>query len=151
VIDRRDFLRRLERTALGACALGARGALPLLGAGCASIQYVQGDLRDGAIHLPLSRLDASGTALVEWPGEDLPLFVRRTAAGDAVALSTRCQHRGCQVEPEADRLVCPCHGSEYALDGAVLRGPTQRPLARFAVHEVGDSLVIALVPPRGAL
>jgi cytochrome b6-f complex iron-sulfur subunit len=111
---------------------------------CASMQYVTGEIRDGALHLPLDRLAPDGTALVEVPGMDLPLFVRRRAPGDAIALSTRCKHRGCQVEPEADRFVCPCHGSEYALDGAVLKGPTQRPLDRFTVREAGTSLVIEL-------
>jgi Rieske Fe-S protein len=46
------------------------------------------------------------------------------------------------VDPEIDRLVCPCHGSEYSLEGAVLKGPTQRALDRFPVREVGQSLVI---------
>ena len=142
---RREFLHRVERAALGACAVAAGAGLPFA-AGCASVPYVRGDLRDGALHLPLSSLAADGTALVEAPGMDLPLFVRRNSAGDTVALSTRCMHRGCQVEPEPERLVCPCHGSEYALDGRVLRGPTQRPLVRFAVREAGDALVISLTP-----
>ena len=77
---------------------------------------------------------------------DLPLYLRRTAPGRAVALSTRCGHRGCQVEPEADRLACPCHGSEYTLEGAILKGPTERPLIRFNVIEVAGALVIDLTP-----
>jgi len=53
-------------------------------------------------------------------------------------------HRGCQVEPVADRLVCPCHGSEYTRAGAVLKGPTQRPLRRFPVTVEADAIVIEL-------
>jgi cytochrome b6-f complex iron-sulfur subunit len=135
-MDRRSFI---QRTALGACV-----ALPVIAGACASMQYVPGELRDGAVYVPLDRLAPDGTALVEVPGMDLPLFVRRRAPGDAIALSTRCKHRGCQVEPEADRFVCPCHGSEYTLDGAVLKGPTQRPLDRFTVREAGTSLAIDL-------
>jgi Rieske Fe-S protein len=134
----------MDRRAFLACA-----ALPVIAGACASLNYVPGDLRDGAVYVPLARLAPDGTALVEVPGMDLPLFVRRTGPDAAIALSTRCQHRGCQVDPEADRLVCPCHGSEYALDGAVLKGPTQRPLERFPVREFGASLVIDLTT-RGA-
>lgn len=141
---RRDFLHRFERAALGACALGARASLPLIAGGCASLRYVQGDLRDGGLHVALDQLSPDGTALVEVPGMDLPLFVRRTGVGAVIVLSTRCMHRGCQVEPESDRFVCPCHGSEYALDGAILRGPTQRPLERFRATETANSLVIHL-------
>jgi Rieske Fe-S protein len=43
-----------------------------------------------------------------------------------------------------DRLVCPCHGSEYDLLGRVLEGPAERPLTRFPVSVEGDDLVIVL-------
>lgn len=147
-IPRRTFLRRAQQVALGACALGARAALPMLGAGCASVPYVLGERRDDAVDLPFSALDANGRALVEVPELDLPIFVRRIAGRPAIALSTRCSHRGCEVEPFADRLICPCHGSEYTLEGAVLQGPAELPLQQFPVRELSDRLVIAL-PPRG--
>ncbi len=39
-------------------------------------------------------------------------------------LSTRCSHLGCKInELENGKLVCPCHGSEYDLNGKVLKGP----------------------------
>jgi cytochrome b6-f complex iron-sulfur subunit len=53
-------------------------------------------------------------------------------------------HRGCQVEPAAEHLVCPCHGSEYTNTGEVLKGPTQRPLRRIPVSVVGESIVIEI-------
>lgn len=145
-LPRREFLLRTRGLALGACAASARAALPLLSVACASAPYVRGDLRDGMVHLPFSALDADGRALVEVPGIDLPIFVRRVAGGGSSAFSTRCTHRGCEVEPASDRLVCPCHGSEYALDGAVLRGPAQRPLESFRVVESADGLTIDLTP-----
>jgi cytochrome b6-f complex iron-sulfur subunit len=43
-------------------------------------------------------------------------------------------HRGCTVEPAEDRLVCPCHGSEYTAEGEVLKGPTQRALISYGVE-----------------
>jgi len=59
-----------------------------------------------------------------------------------VALLARCTHRGCQPEPVGDRLVCPCHGSEFDLRGSVLEGPADRPLTRYDVAVDGDDLVI---------
>ncbi len=49
----------------------------------------------------------------------------------AWALSARCTHLGCAVVVADDgaSLACPCHGSRYGLDGAVLRGPATGPLA----------------------
>ena len=149
-LPRREFLQRSGTLALGACTVGARAALPALALACATVPYVRGDLRDGVVHLSFAVLDADGRALVEIPGVDLPLFVRRVQGGGASALSTRCTHRGCEVEPASDRLVCPCHGSEYALDGAVLRGPAQRPLEPFRVVETADGLSILLTPRGGS-
>jgi len=143
-IPRRAFLVRAQQVALGACALGARAALPLIGIGCASVPYVIGERRDNEVHLPFTALDKNGRALVEVPEFDLPIFVRRSAGGTTTALSTECTHRGCEVEPSTDRLVCPCHGSEFDLEGAVLQGPAERPLLRFAVRELPDRLVIEL-------
>lgn len=47
-------------------------------------------------------------------------------------VSPSCTHMGClvafnRVEREWE---CPCHGSRFALDGAVLQGPATRPLRR---------------------
>jgi cytochrome b6-f complex iron-sulfur subunit len=53
-------------------------------------------------------------------------------------------HRGCQVEPAADHLVCPCHGSEYTNTGEVLRGPTERPLRSLPVALDGSRILIEL-------
>ena len=48
-------------------------------------------------------------------------FVRR-ADGRLHAVSGICTHQGCRLAlaTAARRLVCPCHGATFALDGAVL-------------------------------
>jgi len=42
-----------------------------------------------------------------------------------------CTHLGCVVPWSAanNKFMCPCHGSQYAPDGHVVRGPAPLPLA----------------------
>jgi Rieske Fe-S protein len=48
------------------------------------------------------------------------------------AVSVRCTHLGCDVRFNfAERSWdCPCHGSRFDVDGAVLEGPAVDPLER---------------------
>jgi Rieske Fe-S protein len=82
----------------------------------------------------VSSLTSDGAATVtKAPGVDgAPILVVRTARDTFAALSTRCAHEGCPVNPPVNGVItCPCHGSQYALDGKVLRGPTVYPLTRY--------------------
>jgi Rieske Fe-S protein len=52
--------------------------------------------------------------------------------GSYATLEAACPHRGCGVNYTGELLVCPCHFSEFSLDGAVLRGPAITPLGTYA-------------------
>ena len=49
------------------------------------------------------------------------------------AWSSSCSHLGCSINLNADahRFECPCHGSMFHLDGTVLHGPAAAPLAKL--------------------
>jgi glycine/D-amino acid oxidase-like deaminating enzyme len=55
----------------------------------------------------------------------------READGTLHVVSLRCTHLGCLLRFNgAERSWdCPCHGSRFTVDGAVLEGPAVRPLA----------------------
>ena len=53
-----------------------------------------------------------------------------TYEGKTRALLDRCSHRGCSLAEgtlEDGHVVCGCHGSTFALDGSVRRGPAFAP------------------------
>jgi nitrite reductase/ring-hydroxylating ferredoxin subunit len=69
-----------------------------------------------------------GLVLVE--GRRLAIY--KAEDGSVISLSPRCQHMGCTVDwNDADRTWdCPCHGSRYRFDGAVIKGPATKDLDR---------------------
>ncbi len=73
------------------------------------------------------------------PGRNVALF--RDAAG-VYAVSQVCTHLGCIVKPSTGGFDCPCHGSRFAADGAVLKGPAPTPLPWHKVEIDGDVLVV---------
>jgi Rieske Fe-S protein len=64
-----------------------------------------------------------------------PILIVRDGERRFHALSMQCTHEGCPVRPPVQGVItCPCHGSQYDLEGQVRRGPAQLPLARYAVE-----------------
>ena len=61
--------------------------------------------------------------------------VYRDDQGRLHAVSLRCTHLGCLLRfNDAERSWdCPCHGSRFDIDGAVLEGPAVEPLDH---HEI---------------
>ncbi|WP_280213782.1 FAD-dependent oxidoreductase [Nocardia cyriacigeorgica] len=61
-----------------------------------------------------------------------PCAVYRDEDGELHAVSATCTHLGCLVAfNDAERTwECPCHGSRFTVDGAVVQGPATRPLER---------------------
>ena len=56
------------------------------------------------------------------------------------ALHSSCTHLDCLFtwDKEKGMFVCPCHGSEFAKDGTLLKGPATRSLDRFPVSLLGE-------------
>lgn len=125
-----------RRAFLAACA-----AVPFAGA-CARLTFVSGRLDADRVVVARSELANEPFALIEVPTLDFPVYLHRQGVDDYSAVLTRCGHRGCTVEPEGGRLVCPCHGSEYTHLGAILKGPTERPLIRFEVATDAEHIYI---------
>ncbi len=49
--------------------------------------------------------------------------------------SAHCTHLGCLINRFEDgKLACPCHGSEFSLNGTALKGPAYKPLKKENFH-----------------
>jgi Rieske Fe-S protein len=54
-----------------------------------------------------------------------------------VILSPICPHLGCRPEwhDDANRFQCPCHGSQFSIDGEHLAGPAPRGMDPLPLRE----------------
>ncbi len=57
-----------------------------------------------------------------------------------------CPHLGCKVrlDEKQQRFVCPCHGSQFTLDGRFIKGPAGRNLKTAPFEQVEQTLIVKL-------
>ncbi len=103
---------------------------------------------EGWVEVPLAdhpTLQArGGHAYVTMPDRLLNVIVLHLADGCYTSLWRICTHGACSTDwiPEEQSAVCPCHGSIFAVDGAIVEGPATVPLRAFETVRRGESLWI---------
>ncbi len=54
-------------------------------------------------------------------------------------VSKKCTHQGCLVSLVDKKLVCPCHGARFSLDGKVEKGPyTGEKIENLKIRDIED-------------
>ncbi len=132
VMPRRDFLGRAAGLSAAASMLFALFGIARL----PKAAVLPSPSKKFRVTLPESL--APGVPFVP-PGRSVALF--KNAEG-VFAVTTVCTHLGCIVRPEADGFHCPCHGSRFAPDGSVVRGPAPKPLPWLAVKKAGAGVYL---------
>ncbi|SEH47797.1 Rieske Fe-S protein [Halobacillus karajensis] len=99
---------------------------------------VAAHLVDGKLELVADRPNSlkKGEGMpVQWHGERAGAY--RDEEGKLHVLDTTCTHMGCEVEWNSAEHTwdCPCHGSRFNYDGAVVEGPADKPLMKIAIEE----------------
>lgn len=89
-------------------------------------------------------MEINGSVRVEIPGLWFRIVVTRVAEDRFVTVSEVCTHHGCDIgdlDLASMVFTCPCHFSQYAVDGTVVRGPAIRDLDKFVTSWDGGDLV----------
>lgn len=97
----------------------------------------------GPVRIPLSDIPLGGGTILATE----QIIATQATAGEYRAFSAVCQHKQCLLDSiDNQDIVCPCHGSRYSIvDGAVVQGPTTKPLIPAASTTIeGSDLVVVL-------
>jgi Rieske Fe-S protein len=146
---RRDFIKTC-------CVLGATGAVMSLAEGCSFL----GMAKEVGPTAPF-KVDANGKVVVnldDYPAltqDNASAYLKHTPYGRPIivthtsdqvyyAFDSKCMHLGCTVAASSPTLDCPCHGSKYTLAGAVVHGPTKKPLKELPLVKDGNQLLITV-------
>ena len=74
------------------------------------------------------------------------VYLVRTGEQDVRALHSTCTHLGCRTsyDRRTKRILCPCHGGVFDVQGNVLEGPPPAPLATLTTR-IQDGQVMVQV------
>ncbi len=143
-ISRRDFIKR---SALGVVA----------GSAALSTINIEAFAKTNAAKAVLKRsgddviVKLSENAALDKTGGSVKvsdeLMLIRKSESEFIAVRTVCTHKGCDVELEGTKFVCPCHGSEYTLDGKVTEGPAEKDLKTFETMFDSDKGTVTIKMP----
>lgn len=135
-VSRRNFMIRTIAAifvfigAVLAAMLGGFGILPALRKSDA-LWSDAGTAQDLTLNAPQERRFFQ-TIKTGWREEkqERSIWIVKKQDGSMAAFSPNCPHLGCgyRWSETAQRFICPCHGSEFDINGRVLGGPSPRPL-----------------------
>ncbi len=88
----------------------------------------------------LDELEAEGSLTDEMTG----VIVLRNTEGELVAFNRTCPHQGCAVDlgENGEQLACPCHGSQFTLQGEVVEGPAKSGLTSYEVKTEENEVLV---------
>lgn len=133
-INRREFLNLAWLASLGFLTLNVAGVAYLF----AMPRFKEGEF-GGLVNVgTASDLPEAGTAPENMPA--VKIWLSNTDQG-VTALYKVCTHLGCLYNwnTQENKFLCPCHGSQFQLDGEYIRGPAPRSLDRFVLQVVDGS------------
>ncbi len=147
-MERKEFIKIVCSTILGSTSLGT------IVQSCASTNYfVTANtinnkivIKKEAFTKHRSAVSSSGQKflLVRTELSIFPIYVYKFSEENFSALLMKCTHLGCELQPNGDYLVCPCHGSEFTNRGEVQHPPADKNLQKFKVTTDYENIYIHL-------
>jgi len=82
--------------------------------------------------------------LIQTKANSAPIGIFKLDVNEYSAALLECTHRGCELTPGGNTYTCPCHGSEFSMEGEVLQGPAEKHLKTFDITTDNENIYIHL-------
>lgn len=143
-MERRNFIKTCTLTSVG-IAVSLQG--------CSSAYYATVIREDNTLRVARNEfLQIKGDKTLErnfvmlrTPNVRYPICLYKVNDDEYVAALMMCTHNQCELNTGGDRYTCPCHGSEFSIQGEVLEGPAERDLTLFKTEISENEIRVHLV------
>ena len=138
-MKRRDFLNWLFKFVFGLWAAVGAYVVARFISPKRSFRYME-ESKKGSIRV--EDIPVGESKLLYY--KERPVLLIHVKENRFVALSGICTHLRCGLNWDRDsrKLVCPCHGATFDIQGNVLSGPPPEPLTRYQVKIKGGIIYI---------
>lgn len=132
-MNRREFLNLAWLASLGILTVNFAGVTYLF----SMPRFKEGEFGGVFTAGRVSDLPETGAAPLNFP--KVKLWLSNSERG-LVGIYKVCTHLGCLYNwnTQENKFICPCHGSQFQLDGEYIQGPAPRSLDRFALQVVDE-------------
>ena len=125
-------------------AIGFAGSVAALLEGCSSLPIYKTMVERNQLKIPAEKLLQANPFLLirENSLEYDILILKQNEKYQAIYL--QCTHENNSLIVSEKKISCAAHGSEFSLNGDVLKGPADKPLKQFKTSMVTNDLIVYL-------
>jgi len=100
---------------------------------------------NGELSVPLSSFGDQKTILIREASMKNDILLIRKPGDEFNAFLMKCTHKGGNLRKRDDMLVCSLHGSNFNLEGEVIRDPAKKSLHKFPAKLTGENVLITVL------
>jgi len=143
-MERKEFIKQCGKLCLGGIFAGA------LLESCTGNYYATSSVSNDTISIAKKEFieiknDISKQrkyVLVRTEKLNFPICIYKLNENTYSALLMECTHKSCELSPQGDYLICPCHGSEFNNYGKVQNPPAETDLRNFKITHNEENIFI---------
>ena len=81
--------------------------------------------------------------MIKTEDSEFPICIYKIKEDTYVASLLKCTHRSCELNVGGGIYSCPCHGSEFSVQGDVLEGPAEDKLKTFKTETDNENIYLS--------